>query len=173
MFATFGAAGVRIWSASGRLLRVLPHDAGVLEGAVAWTSGDHALVAGAVDGTLAVWRAGDGERIAFRRGHDGAVTAVAIGPGGHLVTTGSRDGAVITWDLETLAQLAAPIELGASVTALSHTPAAGLATLASRELETWSFDSFTGAYDQVERVACRLPQRIANGRLVMGTPACP
>lgn len=63
-------------------------------------SADGELVAsGGVDGTVRVWRRGDGDRLKVFARHQGPVWSVAFAPDGETLLSGGADGLVLTYDL--------------------------------------------------------------------------
>ena len=63
-------------------------------------SADGDLVAsGGVDGTVRVWRRGDGDRLKVFARHRGPVWSVAFAPDGETLLSGGADGLVLTYDL--------------------------------------------------------------------------
>ena len=64
-------------------------------------SGDGSLVAsGGVDGTVRVWRRGDGDRLKVYARHQGPVWSVVFAPDGKTLLSGGADGLVLTYDLD-------------------------------------------------------------------------
>ena len=90
-----------------------------LEGAVLAValSPDGELVAsGGVDGTVRVWRRGDGDRLRVYARHAGPVWSVAFNPDGETLLSGGADGLVLTYDLSEPADEApAPARVAAAM----------------------------------------------------------
>jgi WD40 repeat protein len=67
-------------------------------------AGQGRIVTGDITGTLRVWDARTGRRLAERReAHRGGVTALALADASDIVFGGGKDGAVRRWDASTLA----------------------------------------------------------------------
>ena len=79
---------------------------------------DSRVVTGSLDKTARVWDVRTGREIAPLKGHQAAVTAVAVTPDRTAIITGSRDGTVRIWDAETYKELAG-VQSARGVTALA------------------------------------------------------
>ena len=58
------------------------------------------LAASDEDGTIYLWRAEDGQRLAVLRGHRGAVEQLAFSGDGKYLASAAQDGTVILWGVE-------------------------------------------------------------------------
>ncbi|MEZ5934362.1 MAG: c-type cytochrome [Alphaproteobacteria bacterium] len=91
---------VRLWDLESlRTTQVLTSRDNV--NAVRFSADGAAVIAGASDGELIVWRVADGTRLLAVHGHDFAVTALDRNEGDGVVATASIDETVRLWDLET------------------------------------------------------------------------
>jgi WD40 repeat protein len=74
----------------------------------------------AIRANLAAWY----RRLPIRlmSGHQGPVTAVAVGPGGRIILTGSRDGTAQRWDALTDKPMGQPLAHGGPVLAVAFSP---------------------------------------------------
>ncbi len=64
---------------------------------VAFSPDGQILASGYADGTLVLWRVGDGKLVNSLEGHEDAVLSVSFSPDGQTLASGSRDGAVRLW----------------------------------------------------------------------------
>jgi len=95
VIVTAGADGrARVYSAQGRLLHVLPHDAAVTD--VAFNRNGTRIATASLDHTAAVWETASGRRLFLLR-HPAPVTAVAFSPTGDRIATGSADTSARLW----------------------------------------------------------------------------
>lgn len=65
---------------------------------VAFRPDGRQILAGLMDGTIALWEADRSPPLRVLAGHTGSVTAVAFSPDGQQVLSGSRDKTAILWD---------------------------------------------------------------------------
>jgi hypothetical protein len=65
---------------------------------------DGALLAGATDATVHLWRTADGKRLTILEGHTGRVLALAVTPDGRALLSGGADGTVRFHDLTSFAR---------------------------------------------------------------------
>jgi hypothetical protein len=72
---------------------------GVVTGVAVSADGKFVASSGA-DGTVRLWRVGDGEPMGVLRGHQGAVNGVAISPNGKLLASAGADGTVRLWTMD-------------------------------------------------------------------------
>jgi cytochrome c len=87
--------------------------------AVALSPDAELVASGGVDGTVRVWRRGDGDRLRVYTRHAGAVWSVDFSPDGKTLLSGGADGLVLTYDLmREDAAPAPPPPAGARVAAL-------------------------------------------------------
>jgi hypothetical protein len=86
---------VRVRQADGSLTVLYGHRGLVLS--VAFAPDGQRLVSGGADGTVRLWRTGDGEELSCFEGHAGRVNAVAFSPDGQTVFSCSADGTIRRW----------------------------------------------------------------------------
>ena len=96
---------VRLWNleSAGRnastepLITLFGHVGPVL--AVDLSEDGELVASGGMDGTVRVWRRGDGDRLNVFARHKGPVWSVAFTPDGQTLLSGGADGLVLTYDL--------------------------------------------------------------------------
>lgn len=71
---------------------------------LAWSREGRRLFSAGADGTIAIWDAATGQKLAMLTNHSALVTTLAVSPDGRMLATGSRDRRVLVWDLDTLAR---------------------------------------------------------------------
>lgn len=98
-----GQGTLRMWDMSQRPLRLVGHEAGLIDGK--WTADDSRIVTSAFDGTARVWNAQTGElELTFsnhRVGGNPVVADISISPDSRWVATSGTDNHVRVWDVET------------------------------------------------------------------------
>jgi WD40 repeat protein len=92
--------GLRIRQRDGALLSLGGHHG--LVSAVAFSPDGQFLLSGGNDGTVRLWKAGDGEEVARYDGRAGQVHAVAIHSGGRVAFLGYAEGILRRWPLPDL-----------------------------------------------------------------------
>ncbi len=90
---------IRVWQAkSGQSLRVIPIPPLVTH--LACSPSGHVLASThSNDPTIHLWDADRGQSLGVLRGHDAAITALAISPDGSALYSGAQDGSIFMWSL--------------------------------------------------------------------------
>jgi WD40 repeat protein len=81
----------------------------------------HLIASGGDDGTVQIWDAMSGHKIATYRGHSGGVSAVAWSPDGKWIASASMDCTVQVWEASTLRKISST-KHSDKVTALAWSP---------------------------------------------------
>ncbi|NJL57658.1 hypothetical protein HC928_22920, partial [bacterium] len=67
--------------------------------AVGFSPDGQTLLSGSGDGTLALWRARDGQRLRTLGGDLGSVRAIALSPDGQTLVGGGQNGTIKVWQV--------------------------------------------------------------------------
>ena len=148
------------FSPNGRMLAVAAYSGSGLalldvpSGRVRWSNGSFAdatslgfspdgrrVVAGSLDGTIAIFDAASGHLIAGPRvAHPGWVDAATFAPGGRIILSAGTDGTVRLWNAADLRPVGEPLRLSdnlGAVAAFSRNGTSILALDATGRLTTW------------------------------------
>jgi WD40 repeat protein len=96
---------VRLWTARGRVVRVLDGHKGAVR-SLSFAADGKTLATAGEDGTARLWELATGQERALLTGHRGGVLAVALAPDGHTLATGGSDGLALLWKLSELGRAA-------------------------------------------------------------------
>lgn len=94
-----GASSIAMWDRSGRLAGEFEDLPGTVR-AVVFSPDGRFLFAGAVDGTIAVWRTETGSRVRTLNGHRDEVRGLTLTADGCRLVSGSEDGTIRLWELD-------------------------------------------------------------------------
>ncbi len=109
-------------SAEAPKLRVTLSVPGDYASSVAFSPDGKTFASGDWDGTVALWAAADGKRIATLNAHADTVLCVAFSPNGRTLAAGDVDASVRLWDLKTGKNAATLTGHGRSVTSVAFSP---------------------------------------------------
>ena len=122
MLATAARATTTVWDADGRAPSWSVYSSHGFFDTIAFSPGGGTLAAATNKGSVRIWNARTGRRIAQANPVTGSVNAIAFSPGGGLLATGGNDGRITLWNpanLHRVAVLAGPV---GSVQALAFSP---------------------------------------------------